>query len=190
LPEEFIFMPNQFYKHKNHELVVRALQLVASRGKAPVVFASGAQLDSRNPDYPRNLVASVARAGLSQNFVTPGQIPYAHVLALMRACSAFLNPSLCEGWSTTVEEARALGVPMHLSDLDVHKEQAGTDARYFDRYSVASLATCLESVKRQDEAEREQRLDAGLLDARMRSKRFAAEFMAAAHAACAASPKR
>ena len=48
----------------------------------------------------------------------------------MCASVALLNPSHFEGWSTTVEEARALGVPMLLSDLDVHLEQAQGIARF------------------------------------------------------------
>jgi glycosyltransferase involved in cell wall biosynthesis len=56
---------------------------------------------------------------------------------------AVVNPSLFEGWSTTVEEARALGVPMVLSDLPVHKEQAEGIAHFFDRTSAASLANAL-----------------------------------------------
>jgi glycosyltransferase involved in cell wall biosynthesis len=76
-----------------------------------------------------------------------GVIPYADVAALMQASVALLNPSLFEGWSTPVEEARALGVPLLLSDLDVHREQAGDNAVYFERHSAISLANVLQSFK-------------------------------------------
>ncbi len=42
-----------------------------------------------------------------------------------------------------MEEARANGIPMLLSDLPVHREQAGDIARFFDRFSAASLADAL-----------------------------------------------
>jgi len=42
-----------------------------------------------------------------------------------------------------VEEARALQVPMVLSDLPVHKEQVDGNARFFDRISAPSLADAL-----------------------------------------------
>ncbi len=42
----------------------------------------------------------------------------------MLCSTALINPSQFEGWSTTVEEAKSLGVKMLLSDLEVHKEQA------------------------------------------------------------------
>jgi glycosyltransferase involved in cell wall biosynthesis len=44
---------------------------------------------------------------------------------------ALINPSRFEGWSTTVEEAKSFGVPMILSDVDVHREQTSGGARYF-----------------------------------------------------------
>jgi glycosyltransferase involved in cell wall biosynthesis len=67
-------------------------------------------------------------------------IPYHDVIGLMRLSAALLNPSLFEGWSTTVEEAKALKKYMILSDLRVHREQAGDSANYFDPYSVTSMA--------------------------------------------------
>jgi glycosyltransferase involved in cell wall biosynthesis len=70
-------------------------------------------------------------------------LPYAEVLALISGCRALINPSLFEGWSTTVEEAKALGAPLVLSDLAVHREQAGESAVYFDPSSAASMAEAL-----------------------------------------------
>ena len=67
-------------------------------------------------------------------------IPLAHVYALLRACTALLNPSAFEGWSTTVEEAKSFGVPMMLSDIGVHREQTGGAARYFDLNDAPALA--------------------------------------------------
>jgi glycosyltransferase involved in cell wall biosynthesis len=62
------------------------------------------------------------------------------VYALLRASLALVNPSQFEGWSTSVEEAKSFGVPMILSDLDVHREQAGGTASYFGVNDPAALA--------------------------------------------------
>ena len=56
---------------------------------------------------------------------------------------ALINPSRFEGWSTTVEEAKSFGVPLILSDIDVHHEQAGEAARYFGLDDPATLADAL-----------------------------------------------
>src|SRR5262249_9754797 len=75
-----------------------------------------------------------------------GEIPSRHVALLMRASVATVNPSLFEGWSTTVEEAKSLGVRTVVSDLAVHREQLGADAEFFDPHDVAAIAASLEKV--------------------------------------------
>ena len=59
---------------------------------------------------------------------------------------ALINPSRFEGWSTTVEEAKSFGVPMILSDIDVHREQTGGVARYFGTDDPEALANHLSDV--------------------------------------------
>lgn len=143
LPEHFFFMPNQYWAHKNHRLVVEALGILRRRGVETVVFASGRQVDPRQPDHVDSVKAAVAAAGVGDLFLMPGMIPRDDLNALMYGCTALLNASLFEGWSTSVEEARSLGTAMLLSDLEVHREQAGADAIYFDRHSPLSLADAI-----------------------------------------------
>jgi glycosyltransferase involved in cell wall biosynthesis len=68
------------------------------------------------------------------------------VYALMRTSTALINPSRFEGWSTTVEEAKSFGVPMILSDIDVHREQTGGTSRYFGIDDPTALADHLSDV--------------------------------------------
>lgn len=144
LPARFIFMPNQLWRHKNHLTVVEALHLLKRRGLSVVVAATGNPRDSRNPDHPAAVLARVREAGLEDEFRFLGLVPYADIVPLMRASIAVLNPSLFEGWSTTVEEAKALGMPLLLSDLAVHREQTKAHpARYFAPHSAEALADLL-----------------------------------------------
>jgi glycosyltransferase involved in cell wall biosynthesis len=146
LPERFFYLPNQFWQHKNHLLVIEALALLKQAGHSVVVAASGKQLDPYRPDHFQRITQRLASTGVADEFRLLGLIPYEHVAPLMMGSVAVLNPSLFEGWSTTVEEARALRVPLVLSDLAVHKEQASGMARFFDRSSARSLADALLDV--------------------------------------------
>lgn len=146
LPDCYFYLPNQFWQHKNHLLVIEALALLKQAGHSIVVAASGKQLDPYRPDHFKHVLARLTSAGVADQFRLLGLIPYEHVAPLMVGSVAVLNPSLFEGWSTTVEEARALQVPLVLSDLGVHKEQATGLARFFDRTSAPSLAEVLLEV--------------------------------------------
>ena len=186
LPERYFFMPNQFWAHKNHMLVVQALKLLRERGKAVTVVATGKQLDPRNAAYVPALMVAVQEAGLATEFLMPGMVPYDDLMPLMQASTAFLNPSLFEGWSTTVEEARAAGVPMVLSDLAVHREQAGDQAAYFDRHSAKALAKCLSDFVPLSPDKRRALRDTARVQANERVSRFANEFVELALAAACA----
>ncbi len=176
LPELFFYLPNQLWKHKNHELVIDALSILRQRQKPVFIAASGGLEDPRNPNVFADLKEKVARLGVEDNIRFLGLIPYAHVTALMRASCGFLNPSLFEGWSTTVEEARAAGVPMLLSDLDVHREQMQEQAVYFDRHSAESLADALAGFQPLDESQRQERIGKAVIDAAKRVRQFGENF--------------
>ncbi len=150
LPPRFIYLPNQFWKHKNHALVIRALAQLASQGNIDEVLpviASGPQKDPRHPALFDDLMKSVKAQGLDKHFRYLGLIPYMDVLGLAASADYLINPSLFEGWSTPIEEAKALGAPLLLSDIDIHKEQS-PDALFFDPQSVDALAASLLDIAR------------------------------------------
>lgn len=143
LPHTYFYLPNQFWLHKNHAVVIEALAILKARGVSMVVAASGNQSDPRDPEHFNKLMERAREAGVEGLFRPLGLIPYEDVPLLMRASTAIINPSLFEGWSTTVEEARSTGTPMILSDLRVHREQAGGTALYFDAERPDDLAAVL-----------------------------------------------
>jgi len=140
IDEPFFHIPNQLWVHKNHELVVRALAVLASRGRPPLVVSTGQTEDYRRPTHFPALVDRLRQAGLADRFRFLGLIPYAEVAVLMRRAVAMINPSFFEGWSTTVEEAKSLGKRLLLSDIPVHREQAPTRGSYFDPRDPEALA--------------------------------------------------
>lgn len=163
LPDQFLFLPNQFWAHKNHTVVIDALALCAAQRPDLVVAASGRQQDPRDPAHMPRLRERIAAAGLLDRFRLLGMIPGAHLPLLMRASGAVINPSTFEGWSTTVEEAKALGVPMLLSDIAVHREQADAQAAFFDPRSPQQLAALLRDFQPLDA---EQKAEAAIVAAR------------------------
>jgi glycosyltransferase involved in cell wall biosynthesis len=145
LPQTYFFLPNQFWTHKNHLLVVEALGILAKRldpAALPKVVMTGRTQDPRDPGLFDRVMAQTAQAGLSDSFRHLGQVPVEDVYSLMAGATALINPSRFEGWSTPVEEAKALGTPMLLSNIGVHREQAPS-ARFFSLTDPGELADLL-----------------------------------------------
>ena len=183
LPANFIFMPNQFWQHKNHFLVIRALTILKKLGKNVVVVASGYQNDPRAPNHIAHIISEIDRNDLKYNMKLLGLIPYSDLLCLMATCQALLNPSLFEGWSTTVEEARAIGTPMLLSDIAVHREQMGAKAKYFSPFLPEDLANVLGGMPAFDAIERDRNILYAHEQAAHKFKVFAQDFVRLAYLA-------
>jgi hypothetical protein len=100
---------------------------------------------------------------LESKFMVLGLVARASCWGLMRHAIAVLNPSRFEGWSSTVEEARALGVNTILSDIDVHREQAPVGSLFFETGNEASLADRMQYLMNA-ECAAHPRMDASFLE--------------------------
>jgi len=136
----YFHLPNQFWAHKNHATVIEALAILKRRGENVTVIATGSTHDHRFPRHYAQLMSQAKRNGVDRLFRTIGIVPYPHLLSLMHHSVAVINPSLFEGWSTTVEEAKALDKTILLSSLPVHKEQNPRKGVFFDPEDAEGLA--------------------------------------------------
>ncbi|MGD1108570.1 MAG: glycosyltransferase [Terracidiphilus sp.] len=139
----YFFLPNQFWQHKNHVVVVEALRQTPAEIR---VLCTGLMDDHRSPGFIPSLMERVRQAGLEDRFVCLGTVPYSVLISLMHHSLAVVQPSRFEGWSTTVEEAKAMCKQIILSDIDAHVEQAPQRGVYFSPDSPEELAACLKRV--------------------------------------------
>ena len=81
---------------------------------------------------------------VESQFKILGIIPYKEMISLMYHSAAVINPSMFEGWSTTVEESKILNKSILLSDIPVHKEKNPKKASFFNLSSPVELAEKIE----------------------------------------------
>ena len=143
LPNKFFYLPNQFWKHKNHSVVIDAINIMKAKGSRPVVVCTGNTEDYRHPEYFSGLLSKIKNLGLLDQFIFLGLIPREDVFQLIRQSMCIINPSLFEGWSTSVEEVKSIGKTIVLSDIAVHREQNPKSAVYFDPNDASSLSEIL-----------------------------------------------
>jgi glycosyltransferase involved in cell wall biosynthesis len=143
LPDRFFLISNQLWQHKNHLLVCDALGLLAAEEIRPHFVWTGQPSDFRDKNYLNVVLQRLHERGVAAQVAILGLIPRAEQIQLMRRSVAVVQPSLCEGWSTVVEDARLLGKTVILSDLEVHREQNPPGARFFARESAPALAAAL-----------------------------------------------
>lgn len=61
-------------------------------------------------------------------------------LCIMKEAEFIVQPSLCEGWGTVLEDAKVLDKTVLLSDIPVHREQKNEKCVLFDPQSPEDLA--------------------------------------------------
>jgi glycosyltransferase involved in cell wall biosynthesis len=137
----YFFSPNQFWQHKNQIAIIEATRVLRDKGIPVKIIFTGKEHDYRNPDYTINLKQKVVEYKLENEISFLGFIDRKDQLVLMKNAQAVIQPSLFEGWSTVVEDAKALNQTLIVSNISVHKEQLENNAYYFmpDDYNELAL---------------------------------------------------
>ena len=175
-PGRFLLFPANFWRHKNHELLLMAWGIY--RAAYP---QSDLKLVLTGAPSPRRdeLMEAARRMGLADWVVFAGYLPEEELAALLAGSAAMIFPSLFEGFGMPVLEAMAAGVPVLCGNLTSLPEVAGTEeeaaALLFDPRRPAEIVAAIERL----ESEPELRADLIERSRRRAAKCLTAEEMAA-----------
>ncbi|HEX8020683.1 glycosyltransferase [Mucilaginibacter sp.] len=149
-PARYFICPNQFWKHKNQLVVLKAVKELKDQGIEITVAFTGNTNDYRNPHYFTELKAFVEEHNIGNNIKFLGFIDRRDQLQLMNNAIAIIQPSLFEGWSTVVEDAKLMNKFLLVSDIEIHREQlVNSSARFFDPHDVDQLVQLLKEASEQ-----------------------------------------
>jgi len=95
------------------------------------VFTGDTQ-DYRWPEYFEQIKSFISENNLTSSVHLLGHISREQQIQLMQAATAVIQPSRFEGWSTVVEESKALNKKLILSQFPVHCEQALENSQFFE----------------------------------------------------------
>jgi glycosyltransferase involved in cell wall biosynthesis len=131
LDTPFFIVCNQFWVHKDHITLFKGIAKLKQQGVKVNLVCTGPTKDPRQPEHFSNLQAQIKNLGIESQVRILGVIPRTDQVALIRASEAVCQPSQFEGWSTVIEDARALAKPLIASDFPVHLEQDIPGSHFF-----------------------------------------------------------
>jgi glycosyltransferase involved in cell wall biosynthesis len=150
--DSYFFTPNQFWAHKNHLIILKALVVLKKEGVFVQFLFSGKL--NENDSHVKRLFAFIKENDLDKQIVFLGFIAREEQLCIMKNAIAVVQPSLFEGWSTVVEDAKAMGKYIVASDLVVHQEQILEDNvaffNPFDEHDLSGIIKELISINPKD----------------------------------------
>lgn len=153
----YIYLPNQFWQHKNHIVAVKAIEEIKKRGALDgykFVFTGNLE-DYRNPAYIDRLKEIMNAGDVKDSIRLLGFVDRTEQLCIMKNAKFLVQPSLCEGWGTVLEDAKVLDKAVLLSDIPVHREQKNAKCRLFDPHNPKELADLMgETAREAEEPER------------------------------------
>lgn len=141
------FVSNKYGIHQKYLLYIgdirpyknieRALEAFKRVDLKDVLFVIGGKKD---PRYYPNIRRKVDELSLNDRVIIPGYIPVDDLPHLYSEASAFILPSLHEGFGLPPLEAMACGCPVIVSRSSSLPEVCGDAAYYVDPYDVRSIA--------------------------------------------------
>ena len=142
-PGRYLVYPANFWKHKNHELLLTAFGMycAAQPGsdlKLVLTGAPGARAEELRQ-------ASVIM-GLGERVVFAGHLSDSDFAGLLKGCLALIFPSLYEGFGMPVLEAMAMGKPVLCSNVTSLPEVAGDAAVQFDPRVPSEIVAAIRRV--------------------------------------------
>lgn len=140
VPENYLVVCNQFWPHKNHITVLKAIDHLKKNNKEVHVVFTGKRDYAPYQKYVEQLDEFINRTGIGDRLGFTGFIAREEQIGLIRSAKAVIQPSLFEGWSTVIEDAKALNKFLLVSDLPIHREQVKTDALFFKPDDFITLA--------------------------------------------------
>lgn len=146
--QKYVCICNQFWKHKNHIVVLKAiLALLEKEPKLNVKFVfTGALEDYRNPEYYKQILDYLQNEKIEPYVKVLGFIDRIEQLVLMKNAQFIIQPSLFEGWGTVVEDAKVLDKRVLLSDIPVHREQMNEKCELFNPHDPQELAYKIDNM--------------------------------------------
>lgn len=131
-----IFYPAQFWPHKNHIALVRAVKLLKDNGIANFkVVLTGS--DKGNKAY---ILEQIAADGVTNYFEVYGFVSEDILEKIYDGTDLLVYPSYSGPENLPPLEALARGIPVFISDYPGAWEQLGTNAKYFEPSNHLELA--------------------------------------------------
>lgn len=146
LPARYFFYPAQFWEHKNHKNLLRAMaRLKPELPDLKFVFV-GSQKNAWE-----SVVRMVEELGLGDDVILPGYVPDADMPEFYRRARALIYASCYGPTNLPPLEAMALGCPMALAEVTCMPHRVGDAALVFHQDSVDEMADCMRRLWTDDE---------------------------------------
>lgn len=146
LPKKYLFYPAQFWEHKNHKRLVKAVHLLKARFPDIKLVLTGAKKNEYSAI--QNLVTKL---GLDNDVIFTGYVSDDQITLFYRNARAMIMPTFSGPTNIPPLEAMKSGCPLAVSNIYAMPEQTKGAALLFDPESVDEMASVMTKLWEDDE---------------------------------------
>lgn len=157
IPNKYFIYVGNVYPHKNLNRTIEAIVLLNRSHKDKVTLA----IASSRSVFTKRLEESIRGFGAEKLVKLLGFVPDEELVVLLKNSTAFIYPSLSEGFGLQGLESMAAGTLVIASDIPVFKEVYKDNVFYFNPFDFSSIARTMEEVLKIDTKEREKIIKKG-----------------------------
>jgi glycosyltransferase involved in cell wall biosynthesis len=131
-------------------VILNAVRVLKNIGIKTKVIFTGKEYDYKNKRYFTILKKYIKAINIAEYISFLGFIKREEQIQIMDNSLCIIQPSLFEGWSTVVEDSKALNKYILVSDISIHREQIQKNCTFFDPKDYNDLANkmmqCLKNI--------------------------------------------
>ena len=151
VPNDFVFFPANFWKHKNHDALLQALRLLErDQGLTIDLVLTGHAVPNGCPVEARAEEYGIASRVHHLGYVSIDELAY-----LFRDARMLVFPSRFEGFGIPLVEAMASGCPIAAANATSFPEVAGPAALLFDPVAPRAIADAIARLWRDEKLRQE-----------------------------------
>lgn len=140
-PSKYIFYPAQFWQHKNHMNLLRAVQILITNIPDIHLVLVGSEKNNLRP-----IKRYISEHGLEDNVTIKGFVSNGNMTYLFRHAVGLIMPSYFGPTNIPPLEAMALGCPVAVSNKYAMPEQVGDAGLLFNPDSPEEIAECIKKL--------------------------------------------
>lgn len=141
VPFPYVFYPAQFWMHKNHINLIKAIQILKKEIEEIHLVLVGCEKNCL-----REIKKYIVANGLDNNVTIKGFVSDENITFLYRHALGMIMPSYFGPTNIPPLEAMALGCPVAVSDRYAMPEQVGDAGLLFDPDSPDEIADCIRKI--------------------------------------------
>lgn len=152
VPDKYVFYPAQFWKHKNHLNLVRAIHILKETIADIHLVLAGSEKNSC-----KELKKYISKYNLQDNITILGFVSNGNIVYLYKHAAGLIMPSYFGPTNIPPLEAMALGCPVAVSNKYAMPEQVGKAGLLFDPDSPEEIAACIRALWSDDQLRQKMR---------------------------------